>query len=124
MMTSRERVQRAINFQEADRVPIDLGGMVASTIAVEAYHKLKLKLGLTGTSRVLDARAMIAVVEEPVLKRFGADVMPLNASLIATLMASEDQCVPRRLFSGTDVLLPPGTEIKEEANGDWVLLKE
>jgi uroporphyrinogen decarboxylase len=36
-MTSRERVQRAVNHQEADRVPIDLGGMKASTIAVEAY---------------------------------------------------------------------------------------
>ena len=36
-MRSRERVQRAINFQEADRVPIDLGGLKASGIAVETY---------------------------------------------------------------------------------------
>jgi hypothetical protein len=123
-MKSRERVQRAINFQEADRVPIDLGGMVASTIAVETYHKLKLKLGLTGTPRVLDPRAMIAVVEEPVLKRFGVDVMPLNTSSIAALAAPEEQWIPRRLFSGTDVLLPPSTRIQEDTNGDWVLLNE
>ena len=62
-MKSRERVQRAVDFQEADRVPIDLGGMKASGIAVETYHKLMLKLGLAGTPRVLDARFMIAWVE-------------------------------------------------------------
>jgi hypothetical protein len=33
-MTSRERVRRAVNFQETDRVPIDLGGMKASGITV------------------------------------------------------------------------------------------
>ena len=32
-MNSRERVQRAVNFQSVDRVPIDLGGMKASSIA-------------------------------------------------------------------------------------------
>src|SRR5438128_689865 len=100
LMKPRERVQRAITFQEADRVPIDLGGMVASTIAVEAYHKLKLKLGLTGTPRVLDPRAMIPVVEEPVLKRFSVDVMPLNTSAITALASPDCQWIPRRLFSG------------------------
>ena len=123
-MKSRERVQRAINFQEADRVPIDLGGMIASGIAAESYRKLKLKLGLPGTPRVLDPRAMIAVVEEPVLKRFGADVLPVNSSAIAALAAPDDQWMPRRLFSGADVLFPPGTRIQEDVNGNWVLLKE
>ena len=123
-MKSRERVQRAINFQEADRVPIDLGGLKASGIAVETYHKLMLKLGLAGTPRVLDPRFMIALVEEPVLKRFGVDVMPLDISAIPALRSPESQWVPRRLFSGTDVLFPPGTRIQEDINGDWVLLHE
>jgi hypothetical protein len=98
--------------------------MSASTIAVEAYQKLELKLGLTGTPRVLDSRSMIAVVEEPVRERFGVDVMPLDTSTIAALTANPDQWIPRRLFSGVDVLFPPGTRIREEANGDWVLLEE
>jgi hypothetical protein len=44
-------VERAVNFQEADRVPIDLGGTKASGIAVETYRELKHKLGLGGTPR-------------------------------------------------------------------------
>ncbi len=123
-MKSRERVQRAINFREADRVPIDLGGMKASGIAVETYRKLMLELGLAGTPRVLDPRFMIALVEEPVLKRFGVDVMPLDLSVIPALMAPENQWVPRRLFSGADVLFPPGTRIQEDTDGSWILLNE
>jgi uroporphyrinogen-III decarboxylase len=123
-MKSRERVQRAVNFQEADRVPIDLGGLKASGIAVETYLKLKRLLGLAGTPRVLDSRFMIAEVEEPVLTRFGVDVMPLDISTIPALMSGEEQWVPRRLFSGAEVLFPPGTRIREESDGSWALLKE
>lgn len=46
-MTSKERVLRTLNHQEADRVPIDLGG-TASCILDEAYFKLKEYLGLKG----------------------------------------------------------------------------
>ena len=45
-MKSRERVLKTINFQEADRVPIDLGGLKASGIAVETYDRVSRKLGL------------------------------------------------------------------------------
>ena len=37
----RQRVEKTITFQEPDRVPIDLGGMKASGIAVSAYDRLK-----------------------------------------------------------------------------------
>jgi uroporphyrinogen-III decarboxylase len=121
-MKSRERVEKAVNFQEADRVPIDLGGLKASGIAVETYDGVARKLGLGKTPRVADTPAMIAVVEEPVRKRFNVDVMPLDITMIPGLMAAESQWVPRRLFSGTDVLLLPGTRIQEEADGSWVLL--
>jgi uroporphyrinogen-III decarboxylase len=121
-MKSRERVLKAINFQEADRVPIDLGGLKGSTIAVETYDRVSRKLGLGKTPRVADALFMIAVVEEPVRKRFSLDVMPVDISMISGLMTPESQWVPRRLFSGTDVLLLPGTRIREEGDGSWVLL--
>jgi uroporphyrinogen-III decarboxylase len=123
-MTSRERVAKAVNFQEADRVPIDLGGLKASIIAVEAYHRLARSLGLSQTPRVADTPGMTAVVEEPVRKRFHLDVVPVDISMIPGLMAPASQWVPRRLFSGTDVLFPPGTQIREEADGGWVLLNQ
>ena len=36
-MTSRERVQKAVNFEVPDRVPIDLGGMKASGYLRRSY---------------------------------------------------------------------------------------
>ena len=67
-MTPRERVLRAVNHQVPDRVPIDLGGMKASGIAVSAYDRVKRKLGIATRTKVLDPRFMIAVVEDELLK--------------------------------------------------------
>jgi uroporphyrinogen decarboxylase len=120
-MTSRERVERTINFQVPDRVPIDLGGMKASTIAAVAYDRLKKHLGLGGRTRVLDPRFMIAVVEEDVLKRFHVDVVPLDLSGRLGAARPEREWIPRRLFDGTEVLFPPGTVIREQPDGSWVL---
>ena len=79
-MTPRERVSRAVNHQVPDRVPIDLGGMKASGIAVTAYDRVKRMLGIPGPTKVLDPRFMIAVVEDAVLQRLHVDVVPLDLS--------------------------------------------
>ena len=121
-MNSRERVQRAVNFQSVDRVPIDLGGMKASSIAVEAYARLQQQLGIHQTPRVYDPRFMIAVVEDAVRQRFHLDVTPLDLTTVASLLQPPQEWVKRRLFSGTEVLMPPGTKISVEADGSWVLL--
>ena len=44
MLTSKERVMRAMNHQEVDRVPLDLGGMACSLLD-GVYFKLKNYLG-------------------------------------------------------------------------------
>ena len=123
-MTSRERIAKAISFQEADRVPIDLGGLKASGISVETYCRMTRQLGLASTPRVADTPGMTAVVEEPVRARFSLDVMPVDITMIAGLMSPENEWVPRRLFSGTEVLFLPGTRMREEPDGSWVLLDE
>lgn len=121
-MTSRQRIEQTVNFQEPDRVPIDLGGMKASGIAVTAYNRLKKHLGMTGKTKVLDTRFMIAVVEEMVRQRFHVDVIPLDTSLVLNAIQPEDQWVRRKLFDGEEALFAPGTRIHEDPNGDWRLL--
>ena len=44
-LTSRERVLKAINFQQADRVPIDLGGFQTGIHRI-AYERLINHLGI------------------------------------------------------------------------------
>jgi len=40
-LTSRERILKALNHEEPDRVPMDLGGTHDSSIVVEGYERLK-----------------------------------------------------------------------------------
>ena len=121
-MTPRERVAKAVNHQVPDRVPIDLGGMKASGIAVSAYHKLKRSLGIATTTKVLDPRFMIAVVEDEVLRRLHVDVVPLDLSGITSAVRPEREWIPRPLFDGTVPLFPPDTKIAEDDQGNWILL--
>ena len=120
-MTSRERVQAAVELRRPDRVPIDVGGMKASGIHALTYHRLKKRLGISTPTRILDARFMIAMVEEEVLQRFHADVLPVDLSGISSAVRSDGEWIPRTLFDGTPVLFPPGTLIREQADGSWLL---
>jgi uroporphyrinogen-III decarboxylase len=121
-MTSRERVLRAVSHQIPDRVPIDLGGMKATGIAATAYDRLKKMAGIRSPTRVLDPRFMIAAVEQAVLERFHADVLPVDLSGIPGAVLPDREWIPRRAFDGTPLLFPPGTGIREEADGSWALL--
>lgn len=47
-MKSRERVERATDFPEAGRVPIDSVGLKASGIAVETYRGVMRQLNVDG----------------------------------------------------------------------------
>jgi len=78
-MTSRERVQAALNHKEADRFPIDVGGTDVTGFHGIAYHRLKTHLGLTeGRTRLFHLYMQLAGVEEPVRKRFSGDVIRLS----------------------------------------------
>ena len=121
-MTSRERVLRAVNFKEIDRVPIDLGGMKASSIAVKAYNRVKEKLGLKTKTRIWDPKFMIASVERALMERFHLDVVPLDVYSVAHDSAPDSAWIPKTLYAGADGLLPPGTSIGTDPEGRWAIL--
>jgi len=72
-MTSRERVLAALNHEEGDRVPIDLGGF-QSGIHLRAYGELLDHLGLLEEIQVLDPVQQLAVPSEEILQRFHVDI--------------------------------------------------
>ncbi len=121
-MTSRERVMRAVNFREPDRVPIDLGAMKASCIGVKAYNGVKKAIKAGNRSRVWDPKFMIALVEEEVRQRFHVDVVPLDISSVVSELQPDNKWVSKTLYSGADGLLPPGTNVAADSEGNWVLL--
>ena len=113
---------RAVDHREGDRVPIDLGGMKATGIAINACQQVRDLLGLRGATRVLDPRFMIAEVQEDMLRRLHGDVLPVDVTTVSAALAPEAAWTPRRLFSGREALFPPGTRIAEDPDGSWVLL--
>lgn len=121
-LTSRERVFKAVNFQQPDRVPIDLGGMRASGISSKVYDPLKKRLGVKTPTKLCDAMQLLAEVEVEMLDRLHADVVPLEGSWAAWSGMPASAGVPRKLPSGLDVFFPPRTNIQVEPDGAWVLL--
>jgi uroporphyrinogen decarboxylase len=73
-MLPRERVRLALNHQEPDRIPIDLGGTLVSSITVQAYIDLKshLKMSLEEI-RFLDFVQQLPYLDEKILERFKVD---------------------------------------------------
>ncbi len=76
-MNSRQRLLAALNHQQPDRPPRDLGSTTASGIHPDAYRALKAHLGLAPGWRYLSARAQLARVEGAVVDRLQLDCLPL-----------------------------------------------
>jgi uroporphyrinogen decarboxylase len=77
-MNHRERALAALRHQEPDRVPIDFGGIVDSTISALSYQGLRNRLGLDpSVTRVGDIYQYTAVIEEDVRQTLELDTAPV-----------------------------------------------
>ncbi len=73
-MTSRERVMTALAHREPDRLPVDLGGSIVTSITKAAYVPVMRHLGLdTGEVTVYDEVQQLPFLAESLLDRFGVD---------------------------------------------------
>jgi len=116
-MNSRERVLAALAHREPDRVPVDLGGHRSSGIAAIAYARLRKYLGLAERPvRVYDMVQQLAVVDEDVLDRFGADTIELGRAFALP----EEDWADWELPDGTPCKVPVWA-VPERLEGRWVL---
>jgi len=83
MLTSRDRVNKALNHEETDRPPLDLGSTPNTTITKIAYDNLKKYLGipLDSEPQVMSQSMQVVEVDEPVLERLHIDTRPILANL-------------------------------------------
>jgi len=114
-MTSQERVLKAINHKEPDRVPIDFNGHRSSGIMAIAYTKLKEHLGITtGDIYVYDIPQQFAIVEPEVLDRFNIDIIELGRGFCLEESDWKEWILP----NGTPCKIPVYINIKQR-NQDW-----
>ena len=107
-ITSRERVLMAINHEETDRVPIDLGSSRSTGINANAYNELKNYLGIEKDTILFDVKQLLATPDEEILRRVGCDVVMLPR-LIPSVGIKIDEFKKGKLpLGGGDCLLAKG----------------
>jgi uroporphyrinogen decarboxylase len=78
MVTHRDRVLAALRHEEPDRVPIDFGATLDTTISALGYQALRAHLGLRPTpTRVLDIYQYTAVLDEDLPRLLSVDCGPV-----------------------------------------------
>lgn len=114
-MTSREIVLSALNFQETDKIPLDLSGHRSSGISAIAYNNLRNYLGLEKKPiRVYDMVQQLAIVDEDVLDLFGVDTIEMGRGFLL----DDEDWKPWVLPDGTACEVPFYINLKKKGD-DW-----
>ena len=104
-MTHRERVRAALNHQEPDRVPVDLGQAAGDGITAIAYQNLlrHLRLGERPVN-VWNREIREAAPDEDVLSRFGVDFRAIRPARPITVATARS---PRTVFKTSGAWCAP-----------------
>ena len=126
MLTSRERVNRALSHQEGDRVPVDLGASAVTGMQVDTVYKLRQALGLDlpGTPvKVMEPYQMLGEIKTDLIDALGVDVVGLGKP--ATMFGFKNEgWKPWTTFAGTPVLVPEGFNTEPDEHGDVLMYPE
>jgi len=117
-MTSRERILAAINHQQPDYPPLDLGGCGQTGINASSLYTLRKALKLPQHPiEICEPLQMLGNVEQDLLEKIGADVIPLwNPSNLLGLSTKITK--PWNMPDGTPVLMPDNFEFDVSEKGD------
>ena len=126
MLSSRERVLKALNHQEADRLPLDLGGGPTSGMHASSVYILRQALGLDapGTPvKVIEPFQMLGEIAPDLIEALGVDVIGLSGP--RTFFGFKNEGWKAwTTFDGTPVLVPAAFNTQPEPNGDILLYPE
>jgi hypothetical protein len=122
-MNSRERVQLALNHQETDRIPLDLGSSPVTGMHVQSVYKLRQALGLDppGTPvKIVEPFQSLGEIKPDLMEALGVDVVGVSAP--GTFFGfTNEGWKSWTSFEGTPVLVPEGYNTDPEPNGDILM---
>ncbi len=94
-MNSRQRLQMALNHQEADRIPYDFGATVLTSISQFGYVKLRKHLGLPVVKpNVVDIFQQVISIDEDVRLLMKCDVRDVAARSSGTFQINIKDDMP------------------------------
>lgn len=125
-MNSRQRVQKALNHESPDYVPLDLGGSAVTGMHVSSVYLLRQALGLDapGTPvKVTEPYQMLGEIDFDLIDALGIDVVGLSG--VKTMFGFANQgWKPWTLVDGTPVLVPEAFNTVPEPKGDILMYPE
>lgn len=116
-MEHRERVLKALNHEEPDRVPIDFGGENTG-ISGESCKSLLKYLRMDGEVRVYSPLWDIAEVPQEIMDLFGVDVVYAHRTLPPSALNDESEWVEWKLNDGRKCKIPKNIAEKIEVDGE------
>ncbi len=124
-MTSRERFQRAINKQQADRVCVDFGATSATGIMAGVLHHLRYAVLKEKNYRVkvCEPMQMLGEIDDTLREALGIDVVGIFPPRNILGFENKDW-KPFTLFDGTDVLVPGNFNVKSDGKGGWFIFPQ
>ena len=126
MLSSRERINLALNHQEADRVPLDLGAGPTSGMHASSVYLLRqaLQLDAPGTPvKVIEPYQILGEIKPDLAEVLGVDVVGAWPS--GNLFGFKNEgWKPWTLFDGTPVLAPEDFNTEPEPDGSILMYPE
>lgn len=116
-MTSRERLQAAIEHRQPDRCPIDLGSNGQTGMNVSTLYRFRQALGLDSHRlKVVEPCQMLGEIEEDLLKMVHGDVVGLWNT--GTFFGFSNRGQKKwQLDDGTPLWVPEAFEVDVDAEG-------
>jgi hypothetical protein len=125
-MNSRERVQTALNHQEPDKIPLDVGAGFQTGLHVQMVYKLRqaLKLDLPGTPvKIIEPYQNLGEIKPDLLAALGGDVIGINPP--KTMFGCKNEGWKEwEYFDGTPVLVPDHYNTTPEVDGSILMWPE
>ena len=122
VMTGRERMLKALSYEQVDRIPVDLGGTVTSGAQVSVVASLRQALGLDKPGepvKVDEPYQMLGEMATDLLDALEIDVVRLPGPM-NHFGFSNSRFKPWRTFDGTNVLVPGNFNTEPEPDGSIV----
>lgn len=117
MGTSRERVLSAIQHNEPEKVPVDLGSTPSSGISAIAYSRMIKYIGMDHLPvQIYDVVQQLAQVHNELIDLFGIDVLDIGR----TFNNEDEHWKPATHVNGVNAFYPVWFTPEKNNLGDWI----